>query len=84
MKMRSRTVDMLRMCPREVRFALMTRQLIKGSDQFAWFLDRSMRESIDGTKLQRKLKLEVIPLHPGPGGKEVVIKQTKGKEQMMG
>lgn len=83
MKMRSRTVDMLRMCPREVRFTLTTRQLIKESDQFAWFLDRSMRESIDHTKFQRKLKLEVIPLHHGPGNKEVVIKQTKGKQKVI-
>jgi hypothetical protein len=48
------------------------------SDQFTWFLDGSMKESIDGAKLRRKLKLEVVPLHGSPGGKEVDI---KGKQK---
>jgi hypothetical protein len=48
------------------------------SNQFAWFLDGSMKESIDSAKLQCKLKLEVVLLHGSPGSKEVDI---KGKQK---
>jgi len=39
-----------------------------------------MKESIDDAKLLHKLKLEVLPLHVGPSGKEADI---KGKQKVV-